>query len=225
MAAEQVILDRLIALVKDHHLQLSQLSDAIARLDIYTSHALLVHAKQLCKPTMTTTGPTTLTAARHLVIEHFLPHDQHFIPNDFAIGEAQGHVVDHGTIHILTGPNMGGKSTYLRQNAHCVLLAHCGLYVPAKQATIRSVDALFARVGSGDALSKNQSTFMTEMIEVANIVHNSSERSFIVFDELGRGTATYDGLALTRAIIEYVAHHIGAQTLLATHYHELTALE
>jgi DNA mismatch repair protein MutS len=120
---------------------------------------------------------------------------------------------------------MGGKSTYLRQNALIVLLAHCGLYVPAEEAKIGLVDALFARVGSGDVIAKNQSTFMTEMIEVANILHNATSKSFIIFDELGRGTSTYDGLAITKAILEYVATHIQARTLIATHYHELIQLE
>jgi DNA mismatch repair protein MutS len=104
-------------------------------------------------------------------------------------------------------------------------LAHCGLYVPAKEAKIGLIDGLFARVGSGDVIAKNQSTFMTEMIEVANILHNASSKSFIIFDELGRGTSTYDGLALTKAILEYIATQLKANTLIATHYHELIQLE
>jgi len=120
---------------------------------------------------------------------------------------------------------MGGKSTYLRQNALMVLMAHCGLFVPAQEAKIGLVDGIFARVGSGDIIAKNQSTFMTEMIEVANILHNASKKSFVIFDELGRGTSTYDGLALTRAILEYIATNIQCKTLIATHYHELIQLE
>lgn len=104
-------------------------------------------------------------------------------------------------------------------------MAHCGLFVPAESCTLGIVDAIFARIGSGDIIAKNQSTFMTEMIEVANILHNASKKSFIIFDELGRGTATYDGLALTKAILEHLVSNIGAKTLIATHYHELIQLE
>ena len=120
---------------------------------------------------------------------------------------------------------MGGKSTYLRQSALIVLLAHCGLFVPAESARIGLIDGLFARVGSGDVIAKNQSTFMTEMIEVSNILNNATENSFIIFDELGRGTSTYDGMALTSAILLYLLKHLKTKTLLATHYHELIQLE
>jgi len=132
---------------------------------------------------------------------------------------------DNGFLHIITGPNMGGKSTYLRQNALIILMAHCGLFVPAKSAIIPLMDWIFARIGSGDNLAKNQSTFMTEMVEVANILNNATKDSFIIFDELGRWTSTYDGLALTKAILEYVVTEIKAKTLIATHYHELIKLE
>ena len=119
---------------------------------------------------------------------------------------------------------MGGKSTFLRQHALIILMTHCGLFVPARQAMISLVDGIFARIGSGDIIAKNQSTFMTEMIEVANIINNATNRSFVIFDELGRGTSTYDGLSLTRAIIEHFATDIKCNVLVATHYHELIAL-
>jgi DNA mismatch repair protein MutS len=128
-------------------------------------------------------------------------------------------------IHIITGPNMGGKSTYLRQNALCVLMAQCGLRVPADKMVFRPCDGIFARVGTGDHIAKRQSTFMTEMVEVSSILHHATANSFIIFDELGRGTSTYDGMALSRSIIVYILEKIKAKTLLATHYHELIALE
>lgn len=157
------------------------------------------------------------------MIEAFLPKDQPFIPNALTIGEESDH--HYGLIHVITGPNMGGKSTYLRQSALIVLMAHAGLFVPAQEANISLIDGIFARVGSGDIIAKNQSTFMTEMIEVANILNNATKKSFIIFDELGRGTSTYDGLALTKAILHYLLHHIQAKTLIATHYHELITME
>ncbi len=126
---------------------------------------------------------------------------------------------------MITGPNMGGKSTFLRQNALIVLLAHAGLRVPAKSAKLPLVDGIFARVGSGDVLAKNQSTFMTEMLEVSSILRNATEKSFIIFDELGRGTSTFDGMSLSRAIVQHLVENLGAKTLLATHYHELIELE
>ena len=186
---------------------------------------------------------------RHLVVEKYLEKDQQFIPNDLlmdsvilsetkyplnckmdsshAILRDQNDNIDwnNGFLHIITGPNMGGKSTYLRQNALIILMAHCGLFVPAKSVTIPLVDWIFARIGSGDNLAKNQSTFMTEMVEVANILNNATENSFIIFDELGRWTSTYDWLALTKAILEYVVTAIKSKTLIATHYHELINME
>ncbi|AHB41214.1 hypothetical protein P148_SR1C00001G0419 [candidate division SR1 bacterium RAAC1_SR1_1] len=191
----------------------------ISWLDVFSSQALLAKQYRYTKPTITEHHQIEIIEGRHPVIEHFLPQDQQFIPNTLNFG-------DHDDfLHVITGPNMGGKSTYLRQNALIVLMAHCGLFVPAKEAKIGLIDALFARVGSGDVIAKNQSTFMTEMIEVANILNNATAKSFVIFDELGRGTSTYDGLALTKAILEYIVQEIKAKTLIATHYHELIQLE
>ena len=200
------------------HKALHHFSEKVAALDVYVSHALFVEQKQWIKPEFVPNGTMDIIGGRHPVIEAFLPMDQQFIPNDMHFGPDD-------SIHVITGPNMGGKSTFLRQNALIVLLAHCGLRVPAKRAQIALVDGIFARVGSGDVIAKNQSTFMTEMIEVANILHNASSKSFVIFDELGRGTSTYDGLALTQAILSYVAQTIQCKTLIATHYHELIAME
>jgi len=200
------------------HKALHHFAEKVAALDVYVSHALFVEQKQWIKAEFVPNGTMDIIGGRHPVIEAFLPMDQQFIPNDMHFGPDD-------SIHVITGPNMGGKSTFLRQNALIVLLAHCGLRVPAKRAQIALVDGIFARVGSGDVIAKNQSTFMTEMIEVANILHNASSKSFVIFDELGRGTSTYDGLALTQAILSYVAQTIQCKTLIATHYHELIAME
>ncbi len=209
--------------------ELHEFAERIARLDLFVSQALLAHEKQYTKPLFVKNDTIIITEGRHPVIEEFLPLDQQFIPNDLQLNSeskmqnAEGN--EDWFLHIITGPNMGGKSTYLRQNALIVLMAHCGLFVPAKECQLPVMDALFARIGSGDNIAKNQSTFMTEMIEVANILNNATKKSFIIFDELWRGTATYDGLALTKAILEYLVSKIGAKTLIATHYHELIQLE
>ncbi len=205
---------------------LQQIADGIAWLDIYTSHALLVVEKKYIKPALVADadGILEIVWGRHPVIEEYLPNDQDFIPNNITIG-GNSPSENHGLLHIITWPNMWGKSTFLRQNALIVLMAHCGLFVPAEKATIPVIDWLFARVWSGDVIAKNQSTFMTEMIEMANILHNATKRSFVILDELGRGTSTYDGMALAQSIVQYIVQHIQAKTLFATHYHELIALE
>ena len=196
-----------------HHL--AQLAEAVSYLDIYTSMGIFAKQHQYIQPTLVSQGETHIMQARHPVIEAQLWVTESFIPNDLII---------HNEIHLITWPNMGGKSTFLRQHALIVLMAHCGLFVPAREATIALVDGIFARVGSGDIIAKNQSTFMTEMIEVANIINNATKHSFVIFDELGRGTSTYDGLSITRAIIEYFATQVKCNVLVATHYHELITL-
>ena len=151
--------------------------------------------------------------------------DETFIENDLEMGTLKSNGKEEDLVHIITWPNMGWKSTYLRQNALILLLAHCGLYVPAKKCQTSILSWIFARVGSGDVLVKKQSTFMTEMVEVANILNNADEKSFIIFDELGRWTSTYDGMAISQAVIEYIVEKLKAKTLFATHYHELIKLE
>lgn len=223
--------------------ELNEFAERIARLDLFVSQALLAKEKSFVKPEFISWDSLTIIEWRHPVIEKYLPLDQQFIPNDLQLNvEGDMYKVEDninknlppstwnisqssGFLHIITWPNMWGKSTYLRQNALIVLMAHCGLFVPAKVCKIGIVDAIFARIGSGDIIAKNQSTFMTEMIEVANILNNASKKSFIIFDELWRWTATYDGLALTKAILEYLVTNIEAKTLIATHYHELIQLE
>ena len=192
--------------------ELHEAAEKISWLDLFVSQAILAHEKKYTKPLFVKNDTITISEGRHPVIEEFLPLDQQFIPNDLKLNSEcrmqNSEENEDGFLHIITGPNMGGKSTYLRQNALIVLMAHCGLFVPAKECQLPVMDALFARIGSGDKIAKNQSTFMTEMIEVANILNNATKRSFIIFDELGRGTATYDGLALTKSILEYLTSKI-----------------
>ncbi len=217
--------------IHDNMKQLHEFAEKISQLDLFVSQAILAQEKKYIKPLFVKNDTLHIIEGRHPVIEEFLPRDQQFIPNDlqldawYMIHDTWWTTTDNWFLHIITGPNMWGKSTYLRQNALIVLMAHCGLFVPAKECQLPLMDALFARIGSGDNIAKNQSTFMTEMIEVANILNNATKNSFIIFDELGRGTATYDGLALTKAILEYLVITIKAKTLIATHYHELIQLE
>ncbi len=215
---EREILEEIKQLISQRNKPLYQFAKTVAYLDLFTSQSLLATEKQFCKPKIHPEYDLKIQEGRHPVIENFLPKDEQFIANDLSMTSEQH-------THIITWPNMWWKSTFLRQNAIIVLMAHAWLYVPAKSAKIPLVDGIFARVGSGDQIAKNQSTFMTEMIEVANIINNASPQSFVVFDELWRGTATYDGLALSKAILIYVAQKIACKTLIATHYHELIQLE
>lgn len=241
---ESKIIDAKSALVEQEFLVLQELKESIwtitndlntfanhvAFLDLYTSHAIFSKENNLVKASYSEKWDLEIVEWRHLVVEKFLDQGFQFIPNDLfmdgwsASNENQDQK-EFGFVHIITGPNMGWKSTYLRQNALIVLMAHCWFFVPAKSAKISLVDWIFARIGSWDNLAKNQSTFMTEMIEVANILNNATKNSFVIFDELGRWTSTYDWLALTKAILEYIVTEIKSKTLIATHYHELIALE
>ncbi|MBU6392787.1 MAG: DNA mismatch repair protein MutS, partial [Planctomycetes bacterium] len=154
---------------------------------------------------------------RHPVLERRLVGES-FVPNDIDLDGT------YDKIMVITGPNMAGKSTYIRQVAHLVLMAQMGSFIPAKEAVIGTVDRIFTRVGASDELSRGQSTFMVEMNETANILNNATERSLIILDEVGRGTSTFDGVSIAWAITEYIHQHIHARTLFATHYHELTEL-
>src|SRR3989338_11012841 len=154
---------------------------------------------------------------RHAVVERMNPAGD-FVPNDTVLGTSDQHII------LLTGPNMSGKSTLLRQTALIALLAHIGSFVPAREATIPMIDRIFTRVGASDNLVKGQSTFMVEMEETANILNNATDRSLIILDEIGRGTSTYDGVSIAWAILEYLHDILKAKTLFATHYHELIAV-
>jgi len=191
------------------------------RLDVLSTFAHQAIQKKYCKPTLDKEKIIDLKDSRHPVVEDLLPASERFVGNDLHmdVGKSQ--------IHLITGPNMAGKSTYLRQIGLNVLMAQVGCYVPAKKALIGIVDRLFTRVGASDNLAGGESTFLVEMIEAANILNNATPKSLILLDEIGRGTATFDGLSLAWSITEYLHDHaeVAARTLFATHYHELTELE
>ena len=172
------------------------------------------------RPKLNTKGLIDIKEGRHPVVEQMMSNDM-FITNDTYL-DSKRHRVS-----IITGPNMAGKSTYMRQSALIVLMAHIGSFVPAQKANIGIVDRIFTRVGASDDLASGQSTFMVEMSEVANILRNATKDSLLILDEIGRGTSTYDGLSIAWAVVEYISNPklLGAKTLFATHYHELTELE
>ena len=192
----------------------------VAELDVLANFAHVAHKYQYVRPEITADTELHITEGRHPVVERLLPPDQPFVPNDTHLDN------ENTQIMIITGPNMAGKSTYLRQVGLIVLLAQVGCFVPAASAKIGVVDRIFTRVGASDNLAFGESTFMVEMLETANILNNASPRSLILLDEIGRGTSTFDGLAIAWAVTEYIHNTpaISAKTLFATHYHELTEL-
>lgn len=196
--------------------QIQSAARQLAQLDVLAALAHVAVERRWVKPEIDEKLRIAIKGGRHPVVEALIP-DGSFVPNDTLLDENQRLIV-------LTGPNMAGKSTYLRQVALIVLLAQIGSFVPAERAQIGLVDRIFTRIGAADDLGTGQSTFMVEMNEAANILHHATERSLIVIDELGRGTSTYDGMALAQAIAEYIHDKIGARTLISTHYHELTRL-
>lgn len=189
----------------------------IAFLDACLSLAKVAMQEQYVRPKINEEGNLRIVDGRHPVVEKLL-QDQSFVPNDARLGKEE-------KIAIITGPNMAGKSTYMRQVALIVLMASIGSFVPAKQADIPICDRIFTRVGASDDLASGQSTFMVEMSEVSNILRNATENSLLILDEIGRGTSTFDGLSIAWAVVEYLAREIKAKTLFATHYHELSVLE
>ncbi len=194
---------------------------ALAVVDCITGLAELASRGGWVRPEMNDSREFRISAGRHPVVEAALRRaHQEFIANDCAMGEAAG----EGTLHLITGPNMGGKSTFLRQQAILTILAQIGSFVPAKSASIGVVDKLFCRVGAADDLARGQSTFMVEMVETASILHQATSQSLVVLDEIGRGTATYDGVSIAWAVAEHLHNITKCRALFATHYHELTAL-
>jgi DNA mismatch repair protein MutS len=192
-------------------------ANLLAQLDVLCGLAELARLRGYCRPKIVEEPVLRILEGRHSVIESLEPNGT-FVPNDVVLGG------EEGTVALITGPNMAGKSTYIRQVALIALLAQAGSFVPAREATIGVSDRIFARVGASDELSKGQSTFMVEMTETARILNTATPRSLVVLDEIGRGTSTYDGVSLAWAIVEHLHDRIGCRTLFATHYHELTDL-
>lgn len=201
-------------------IRIQKTAKAVAALDVFTSLALVAERNNYIRPTINVQGKIDIKDGRHPVVEQMIPNGS-FICNDTVLDDKKQR------ISIITGPNMAGKSTYMRQVALIVLMAQLGSYVPASKANIGLVDRIFTRVGASDDLASGQSTFMVEMTEVANILRNATSKSLLVLDEIGRGTSTFDGLSIAWAVVEYIsdAKLLGAKTLFATHYHELTELE
>jgi len=199
--------------------RIRQSAHALAMLDVFVSLAECASQNSYVCPTVDASTVIDIKNGRHPVVERFV-QDSYFVPNDAYLDTKDN------CLMLITGPNMAGKSTYMRQTALIVLMAQIGSFVPASSAHIGIVDKLFTRVGASDDLASGTSTFMLEMKEVAYILNNATSRSFIIYDEIGRGTSTYDGMSIARAVAEYtVGRKIGAKTMFATHYHELTSLE
>ncbi len=200
--------------------RIQRTAKAVAQLDAYASLALVAERNNYVRPKINEKGVIDIKNGRHPVVEKMIPNEM-FITNDTYLDEKKNRV------SIITGPNMAGKSTYMRQTALIVLMAQIGSFVPASSANIGLTDRIFTRVGASDDLASGQSTFMVEMSEVANILRNATSKSLLILDEIGRGTSTFDGLSIAWAVVEYISDHklLGARTLFATHYHELTELE
>ena len=218
---EKNIFEELVALTLSHHHAINHVADILARLDVALSLSVLAKTYNYCRPKINNGQDFHIVKGRHPVVEALARHQDGgvFIANDCHL-ESQ-----KNQIWLLTGPNMAGKSTFLRQNALIAIMAQMGSFVPAKEAEIGIIDRLFSRVGAADNLARGQSTFMVEMVEAATILAQASEKSFVIIDEIGRGTATFDGLAIAWAVVEYLHNHKKCRSLFATHFHELTALD
>ena len=219
-ALELRLFDEVLDKVLDSAGEIQWNADLIARLDVLSTFGLTAESEQWTRPVLEDSDRISIKDGRHPVVEELLPPGESFVPNDL---EADCH---DRQIHLVTGPNMAGKSTYLRQIAMIVLLAQIGSYVPASEVKMGIVDKLFTRVGASDNLAGGESTFLVEMNETANILNNATERSLILLDEIGRGTSTYDGLSIAWSVTEYLHNNptVAAKTLFATHYHELAEL-
>ena len=215
-AIESDIINEFIEKIRNISKDLMNTADLVSDIDVWLALANVADIYSWVRPTITQNNEFEIVGGRHPVIEYVLrKNGDNFVKNDCNL--------NNQPIALLTGPNMAGKSTYLRQNAILVVLAHLGSFVPATSAKIGICDQLFSRVGASDNLAAGQSTFMVEMVETSIILNRATEKSFIIFDEIGRGTSTFDGMAIAQAVLEYL-NELGARTLFATHYHELTKL-
>lgn len=212
---EKALYEELLLFIHPHLLTLNQIAKSLAELDVLVALADSAETHNWTCPTLTSNNEIHIIEGRHPVIE--VIQNKPFVANDLYLTQDK-------TTLLITGPNMGGKSTYMRQNALIVLLAHIGSFVPAKAATIGPIDKIFTRIGANDSLTKGHSTFMVEMLETANILRHATKDSLVLIDEIGRGTSTYDGMALAEAVCIYLTAHSKAYTLFSTHYFELTSL-
>ena len=219
-ALEYQIYTDLRTFIVEQAARVQQTANAVAQADVLCALATVAVKNHYCRPEITADNGIRITDGRHPVVERMLT-DSLFVPNDTVLDQHSDQVM------IITGPNMAGKSTYMRQVALIVLMAQIGSFVPARSAQIGLVDRIFTRIGASDDLASGQSTFMVEMSEVASILKYATSKSLLILDEIGRGTSTYDGMAIARAVLEYAASdkHLGAKTLFATHYHQLSAIE
>jgi DNA mismatch repair protein MutS len=221
VALEQQLFNNLVIALLDYISPIQLNASLVAQLDCLLSFTELAVKNNYCRPEINTADVIDIKQGRHPVIEQLLPSGERYVANDVKLDSTEQQII------IITGPNMSGKSALLRQTALIVLLAQIGCYVPAESATIGVVDKIFTRVGASDNISQGESTFMVEMNETASILHNLSNRSLILLDEIGRGTSTYDGISIAWAMVEYIHEHptAKAKTLFATHYHELNEME
>ncbi len=219
LAVERQLFEALCVDLSQHAPRLLQTAKAVAHLDVFLSLAEVAVREGYSRPTLTEDDLLVIHQGRHPVVERLLDGGSRYVPNET-------HFDTMSRVHIITGPNMSGKSTYIRQVAIITLMAQIGSFIPADEATIGLVDRIFARIGAQDEIHAGQSTFMVEMVETARLLSGSTRRSLLILDEVGRGTSTYDGLAIARAVVEYIHNNprLNCRTLFATHYHELTEL-
>ena len=218
ISLERRLFDELLESIGAQLDRIQRTANAIAQLDVLAALAQVAAENNYCRPVVDDSDVLTITEGRHPVVEQVLKGSM-FVPNDTTLNCTTDRCL------IITGPNMAGKSTYMRQNALIALMAQIGSFVPAASCHVGVVDAIFTRIGASDDLAAGQSTFMVEMTEVAEILKNATAKSLVVLDEIGRGTSTFDGMSIARAVVEYICDNIGCKTLFATHYHELTSMD